>query len=121
MDDDHAQLLRRFRLVEIAVKVVGVGSVGTRCLIALMHGRDEDDVLFLQVKEAEHSVLAPYAGASSYEHQGERVVDRPAAHAGCERPVPGMDDRPVRQPLLRAPAARHEGLGRRSTACHPRR
>ena len=74
MDDDHVQLLRRFRLVEIAMKVVGVGSVGTRCLIALMHGRDEDDVLFLQVKEAEHSVLAPYAGASSYEHQGERVV-----------------------------------------------
>lgn len=74
MDDDHAQLLSRFRLVEIAMKVVGVGSVGTRCLIALMHGRDEDDVLFLQVKEAEHSVLAPYAGASTYEHQGERVV-----------------------------------------------
>src|SRR5690606_22526043 len=74
MDDDHALLLGRFRLVEIAMKVVGVGSVGTRCLIALMHGRDEDDVLFLQVKEAEHSVLAPYAGESSYEHQGQRVV-----------------------------------------------
>jgi uncharacterized protein (DUF2252 family) len=74
MDDDHALLLGRFRLVEIAMKVVGVGSVGTRCLIALMHGRDEDDVLFLQVKEAEHSVLAPYAGESRYEHQGQRVV-----------------------------------------------
>ncbi|MFN7147907.1 MAG: DUF2252 domain-containing protein [Microthrixaceae bacterium] len=74
MDDDHALLLGRFRLVEIAMKVVGVGSVGTRCLIALMHGRDEDDVLFLQVKEAEHSVLAPYAGDSTYEHQGQRVV-----------------------------------------------
>ncbi len=74
MDPDHVQLLRRFRLVEIAMKVVGVGSVGTRCLIALMHGRDEDDVLFLQVKEAETSVLAPYAGASEEAHQGERVV-----------------------------------------------
>jgi uncharacterized protein (DUF2252 family) len=74
MGPEHAQLLRRFRLVEIAMKVVGVGSVGTRCLIALMHGRDEDDVLFLQVKEAEHSVLEPYAGRSEYDHQGERVV-----------------------------------------------
>ena len=74
MDSANAQLLRRFRLFEVAVKVVGVGSVGTRCLIALMHGRDEDDVLFLQVKEAERSVLAPYAGDSSFSHQGERVV-----------------------------------------------
>ncbi len=74
LDDDHSQLLDRFRPVEVAVKVVGVGSVGTRCLIALMHGRDEDDVLFLQIKEAERSVLAPYAGDSDYEHQGERVV-----------------------------------------------
>ncbi|MEI2696959.1 MAG: DUF2252 domain-containing protein [Microthrixaceae bacterium] len=74
LDDDHAMLLRRFELVEIAVKVVGVGSVGTRCLIALLHGRDEDDVLFLQVKQAEESVLARFAGASEYEQQGERVV-----------------------------------------------
>ena len=74
MNEEHVQLLRRFRLVEIAMKVVGVGSVGTRCLIALLHGRDEDDVLFLQVKEAEHSVLAPYAGAAAQDHQGERVV-----------------------------------------------
>lgn len=74
MDDDHSQLLTRFRLVEIALKVVGVGSVGTRCLIALLHGRDEDDVLFLQIKQAETSVLAAAAGPSRYEHQGERVV-----------------------------------------------
>lgn len=74
LDDDHAMLLRRFELVQIAVKVVGVGSVGTRCLIALLHGRDEDDVLFLQVKQAESSVLARFAGASEYSQQGERVV-----------------------------------------------
>ena len=74
VDDDHRQLLSRFQLREVAVKVVGVGSVGTRCLIALLHGRDEDDVLFLQVKEAERSVLAPYAGDSQYAHQGQRVV-----------------------------------------------
>ncbi len=74
MDDEHSQLLARFTLKEVAVKVVGVGSVGTRCLIALMHGRDEDDVLFLQIKQAERSVLAPYAGESEYENQGERAV-----------------------------------------------
>ncbi len=74
LDDDHAMLLRRFELKEIAIKVVGVGSVGTRCLIALLHGRDEDDVLFLQVKQAEASVLARFAGASEYDQQGERVV-----------------------------------------------
>ena len=74
LDPDHRQLLHRFHQIELAIKVVGVGSVGTRCLIVLMHGRDEDDVLFLQVKEAEDSVLAPYAGASEFAHQGERAV-----------------------------------------------
>ncbi|MHB1138658.1 MAG: DUF2252 domain-containing protein [Microthrixaceae bacterium] len=74
MGPEHRQLLRRFREVDLAIKVVGVGSVGTRCLISLLHGRDEDDVLFLQVKEAERSVLAPYAGESEFEQQGERVV-----------------------------------------------
>jgi len=54
--------------------VVGVGSVGTRCWIILMLGRDERDPLLLQVKEASQSVLAEYAGASRYEHQGQRVV-----------------------------------------------
>jgi len=74
MSFEHRQLLQRFHQVDLAIKVVGVGSVGTRCLIVLMHGRDEDDVLFLQVKEAEQSVLAPWAGASEFAHQGERAV-----------------------------------------------
>jgi len=74
LDADHRQLLHRFQQIELAVKVVGVGSVGTRCMIVMMHGRDEDDVLFLQIKEAEESVLAPYAGPSEYAHQGERAV-----------------------------------------------
>ena len=52
-----------------------MGSVGTRCWIILMLGRDESDPLFLQVKEAEESVLARFAGASKYDNQGERVVN----------------------------------------------
>jgi len=58
----------------MARKVVGVGSVGTRCWIALMLGRNDSDPLFLQVKEAEASVLSRFAGASKYPNQGQRVV-----------------------------------------------
>ena len=67
-------LLDRFRVVDIARKVVGVGSVGTRCFIVLLVGRDGDDPLVLQFKEAERSVLEPYAGRSVYRHRGARVV-----------------------------------------------
>ncbi len=67
-------LLDRFTGVDIARKVVGVGSVGTRCLIALFVGRDRDDPLVLQLKEATESVLEPYAGTSAYSHHGARVV-----------------------------------------------
>ena len=66
--------LEEFRYVHAARKVVGVGSVGTRCYILLLIGRDEDDPLFLQVKEAQASVLEPYAGRSTYSHHGQRVV-----------------------------------------------
>ena len=58
----------------MARKVVGVGSVGTRCWIILMLGRDDSDPLFLQVKEAEASVLSRHVGASKYKNQGQRVV-----------------------------------------------
>ena len=58
----------------MARKVVGVGSVGTRCWIILMLGRDDSDPLFLQVKEAEPSVLSRFVGASKYANQGQRVV-----------------------------------------------
>jgi len=67
-------LLDRFRGVDIARKVVGVGSVGTRCLISLFVGRDRHDPLVLQLKEATTSVLEPYAGKSAYRHHGARVV-----------------------------------------------
>jgi uncharacterized protein (DUF2252 family) len=66
--------LEEFRYVHAARKVVGVGSVGTRCYILLLTGRDEADPLFLQVKEAEASVLERYVGRSIYNHHGQRVV-----------------------------------------------
>ncbi|MFJ4966437.1 hypothetical protein EES43_02250 [Streptomyces sp. ADI96-02] len=71
---DRRSLLADFRLVDVARKVVGVGSVGTRCWIFLMLGRDGGDPLFLQAKEAGPSVLAEHTGASRYGNQGERVV-----------------------------------------------
>ncbi|SHL30444.1 DUF2252 domain-containing protein [Actinacidiphila paucisporea] len=67
-------LLSRFRVVDMARKVVGVGSVGTRCWIILAVGRDDEDPLLLQAKEAGPSVLTPYAGAARYDNQGQRVV-----------------------------------------------
>ena len=66
-------LFDRFHLCDLAVKVVGVGSVGTACLIALFMAAD-DDALFLQIKEAKASVLEPYAGKSLHANQGQRVV-----------------------------------------------
>ena len=74
MADNRRDFLERYRFVDYALKVVGVGSVGTRCFIVVLEGRDEGDPLILQGKQAEASVLAPYAGASAYQHQGERVV-----------------------------------------------
>ncbi len=70
----HGHPLEEFSYVHAARKVVGVGSVGTRCYIMLMLGRDRDDPLFLQVKEAQSSVLEPFLGRSRYAQHGERVV-----------------------------------------------
>ena len=74
LQSDRRHLLEEFRMVDLARKVVGVGSVGTRCWIVLLLGRDGDDPLFLQIKEAQASVLEPYLGKSEYENHGERVV-----------------------------------------------
>jgi uncharacterized protein (DUF2252 family) len=71
---DRGFLLDQYRPVDLARKVVGVGSVGTRCWVALLLGRDTDDPLFLQVKEASASVLEPALGASRYANHGQRVV-----------------------------------------------
>ena len=74
LHEDSAELLARYELTDLAQKVVGVGSVGTRCWIVLMQGSDDGDPLFLQVKEAERSVLAEFAGRSRFANHGERVV-----------------------------------------------
>jgi hypothetical protein len=71
---DRQQLLTHFTPIDAARKVVGVGSVGTRCFVVLTLGRDGDDPFFLQVKEATASVLEPYLGASVFATPGQRVV-----------------------------------------------
>jgi uncharacterized protein (DUF2252 family) len=74
LQDDRRRLLESFEIVDWARKVVGVGSVGTRAFIVLLQGRDADDPLFLQVKEATESVLEAYLPKSRYRQHGERVV-----------------------------------------------
>jgi uncharacterized protein (DUF2252 family) len=73
--DDRRHLLRSYRYVDLARKVVGVGSVGTRAWVILLEGRDGNDPLVLQAKEAGPSVLEPFAGASEYDRHGRRVVE----------------------------------------------
>jgi uncharacterized protein (DUF2252 family) len=75
LSDDRRHLAASSRYVHAARKVVGVGSVGTRAWIVLLVGKDSDDPLFLQAKEARASVLAPYVGAGPYRDHGRRVVE----------------------------------------------
>jgi uncharacterized protein (DUF2252 family) len=100
LEHDRRQLVDAYRFVHLAHKVVGVGSVGTRAWIVLLVGRDDDDPLFLQFKEADSSVLEPYAGASRYENHGERVVRGQRLMQAASDiflgwlPAVGMDGRP---------------------------
>jgi uncharacterized protein (DUF2252 family) len=75
LSGDRRRLIERFRYVDAARKVVGVGSVGTRAWVVLMLGRDNDDPLFLQAKEAQSSVLEPFLGKSEFANSGQRVVE----------------------------------------------
>jgi uncharacterized protein (DUF2252 family) len=74
LSTDRRHLLAQFEFQDLARKVVGVGSVGTRAWIALLQGRDGGDALFLQVKEAQTSVLEAFTGRSEYRNSGQRVV-----------------------------------------------
>lgn len=74
LSSDRRQLISRYQVLDVARKVVGVGSVGTRCWIGFMRGVDEGDPLFIQVKEAQDSVLAPYLKGPKFDNQGHRVV-----------------------------------------------
>ena len=73
LQEDRRYLFDRYRLADIAVKVVGIGSVGTVCAVGLFLAYD-DDPLFLQIKQARTSVLAPYVRSSAYANEGQRVV-----------------------------------------------
>jgi len=75
LQSDRRRLLEEFRIVDVARKVVGVGSVGTRAWIALLLGRDDADPLFLQIKEAQASVLSAYSGSKRRTSNGRRVVE----------------------------------------------
>ena len=101
LETDRRYLIHQFEFCDMARKVVGVGSVGTRCWIVLMLGRDEADPLFLQVKEAEASVLSRFVGASKHANQGQRVVAGQRLmqassdiFLGWQRIEAGLDDRP---------------------------
>lgn len=119
-------VLRRYRLVDVARKVVGVGSVGTRCFVLLMAG-SEGDPLFLQVKQANASVLEPFVGRSAHPNHGQRVVEGQRITQAAGDPLLGWTHRGnvhfyVRQ--LRdwklsfdVSAARPEGLVQYASGC----
>jgi uncharacterized protein (DUF2252 family) len=101
LETDRRFLLEQYEVCDMARKVVGVGSVGTRCWIILMLGRDTGDPLFLQVKEAERSVLSRFVGASKYANQGQRVVAGQRLmqatsdiFLGWQRTAAGLDGKP---------------------------
>ena len=117
LETDRRHLLEQFRFVDLARKVVGVGSVGTRAWIALFLGVDDQDPLFLQVKEAQPSVLEQFAGKSTYSNCGQRVVAGQRVmqatsdiFLGWQRIAKGLDGQRAR--LLLPPAQRLEGLRR---------
>ncbi len=100
LPESRQRLFDGYRFQSIARKVVGVGSVGTRAWIVLMVGRDERDALVLQCKEAQASVLEPFAGASRYENSGQRVVEGQHLMQAASDiflgwlPAIGLDDQP---------------------------
>ena len=101
LETDRRYLLEQYEFCDLARKVVGVGSVGTRCWIVLMLGRDDADPLFLQVKEAEASVLSRFVGASKFANHGQRVVAGQRLmqassdiFLGWQRTEAGLDGRP---------------------------
>ena len=110
---DVKVLVDRYRLDDLALKVVGVGSVGTRCFIGALTGHDADDVLFLQVKEAVRSVLEPYLRRSRYKHQGERVVTGQRLTQSASDIFLGWSHGPAGGDFYWRQLARLEGLGGR--------
>ena len=124
-ETDRRHLLEEFRSSTCARKVVGVGSVGTRAWILLLLGRDGQDPLFLQAKEAEASVLERSSGRASTHNHGQRVVAGQRLMQAASDIFLGWErvDRARRQAprLLHPSAPRLEGLGATSTPWSPRR
>jgi hypothetical protein len=96
LETDRRYLLEQFEFADMARKVVGVGSVGTRCWIVLVLGRDRSDPLFLQVKEAERSILEDFAGTQPIRQPRPAGSRRAAAHAGRQRHLPRLATQPGR-------------------------
>jgi uncharacterized protein (DUF2252 family) len=100
LSDDRRRLVESYHFVQIARKVVGVGSVGTRAWIVFLLGRDDGDPLFLQMKQATAPALAPYVGSGRYRHQGRRVVEGQRLMQAASDPmlgwysIRGFDGRP---------------------------
>ena len=107
LEPDPREVLSRYYFGDFARKVVGVGSVGTEAFILLLMGDRDDEPLFLQLKEAQESVLAPFAGCSDCDHQGERVVRGQRLTQAAHDPFLGwtkgiaMDDVPSRDYYVR--------------------
>ena len=110
----RGNLLAHFEMQDVAFKVVGVGSVGTRCLILLMVDPHEKP-LFIQFKEASTSVISRYFDAPAPKHHGHRVVHGQRLMQGASDPFLGLDLGPFGRTHLRAPTARHEDLGHART------
>ena len=112
--DDQRHLLERFEVIDMARKVVGVGSVGTRAFIVLLQGRDQHDPLFLQVKEATDVGVGGSPAQEPLPPTGRARRPGPADDAGRQRHLPGLVQGHGGQPLpVLAAASRHEGLGNR--------
>ena len=110
LPDDRRLLIDRYAIKDYAIKVVGVGSVGTFCAITLLMA-SEKDPLFLQVKEARPSVLEAYAGKSTYPNHGQRVVNGYRLDAIGERHLPWLGDGQGWPTSLRSSAQGHEDWG----------
>ena len=115
LQPDRRNLVESYELIDFARKVVGVGSVGTRCWIAYLRGRDDGDPLFLQIKEAEASVLEPYVAPSEYSNHGRRVVEGQRLTQAASDIFLGWDRAEdldgESAGLLRPPALGREALG----------
>ncbi len=111
LTDNRKHLLDQFHIVDIALKVVGVGSVGTRCMIVLFAGKDDGDPLFLQIKEATDAVVEDYLPKSTYPLHGQRVVEGQRLMQAYGDIFLGWSVKSSGHQYYMATVPRHEGVG----------